>query len=127
MSEICLDCFNKDCGKEYTEYDVLLDYDLCEFCGKIKPCVIRYRRPLEKLFYSLGFRKKMLSDEELAAWQEEEDKRTAELMEEFARHEGEKYDALNERLKNDPSAAVPTDIEKRALDFINSYFDGHST
>ena len=121
MSEICLDCFNKESGREYTERDVLLDYDLCETCGEIKPCVIRFRRPLEKLFYSLGFRKRMLTDEELAAWQEEEDKRIAELMEEFAEHEGEKYNALNERLQNDPSAAVPADFKQKAVDLIQGY------
>ena len=43
MSEICLDCFNKDIENEkekLTKRDVVLEYDLCESCGEWKPCVI---------------------------------------------------------------------------------------
>ena len=121
MSEICLDCFNKECGREYTERDVLLDYDLCETCGKIKPCVVRYRGALGKLLYSLGFRKRMLTDDASADCQEEEDALIARLMEDFGEQEGERFNALNEQLQDDPSAAVPADVEQRVLDLIQKH------
>lgn len=47
MSEICLECFNKglleDKMKPITKKDVILSYDLCEICGEIKPCIVRYK------------------------------------------------------------------------------------
>ncbi len=43
MAEMCLECLNKYDISEKTqlsEKDVSLEYDICEFCGKYKPCVI---------------------------------------------------------------------------------------
>jgi hypothetical protein len=51
MAEICLKCYNdraaEDKHKKLDVDDVVLEYDLCEFCGKIKPCimVIKQREP----------------------------------------------------------------------------------
>lgn len=59
MSEICLKCYNEELGEKLTEADVILDYeelDICESCGEVKPCIIRYRRPWEKLIYRLFHR-----------------------------------------------------------------------
>lgn len=45
MAEFCLDCFNQYVSdEELTEEDVLLDLDLCEGCGEIKPCVVRVKK-----------------------------------------------------------------------------------
>lgn len=51
MAEICLKCYN-DRAKEDNHAkldvdDVILEYDLCEFCGKVKPCImiIKPRKP----------------------------------------------------------------------------------
>lgn len=45
MAEFCLDCFNQYVSEEeLTEEDVLLDFDLCEGCGEIKPCVVRLKK-----------------------------------------------------------------------------------
>lgn len=54
MSEICLDCFSKEEGRKIPTSKVILDEDLCEVCGQVKPCIVRYRRPLERLRYVLG-------------------------------------------------------------------------
>ncbi len=44
MAEFCLDCFNEYFSeKKLTEKDVIMDFDLCEECGKWKPCVIRLK------------------------------------------------------------------------------------
>ncbi len=43
MSEICLDCYNKQFGTHYTEKDVKLEMDLCEDCGQIKPTIVVFR------------------------------------------------------------------------------------
>ena len=42
LAEFCLDCMNEtlDEHKKLTEKDVVLEWDLCEGCGKWKPCVI---------------------------------------------------------------------------------------
>jgi hypothetical protein len=41
MSDFCLDCFNKYISDEQkTEDDVIMQWDICEGCGKNKPCVI---------------------------------------------------------------------------------------
>ena len=61
MSEICKACYNKETGKNLTDADLLIDYeelDICESCGELKPCIIRYRRPLEKIIYRLFHWKK---------------------------------------------------------------------
>ena len=47
-----------------------------------------------------------------------EDAVIALLMNDFAESEGAYYMAENERLKNDPAAAVPEDVERRALQLI---------
>ena len=51
-----------------------------------------------------------------------EDSVLALLMDEFAESEGKRYIEENERLRQDPSAAVPEDVERRALQFINREF-----
>lgn len=40
----------------------------------------------------------------------------AGLMADFARKQGQWYDALNEQLVKDPSAAVPEEVSRRCLD-----------
>ena len=40
MAEFCLECFNKINHRNYTKNEVWLEYDLCEECGEIKPCVM---------------------------------------------------------------------------------------
>lgn len=40
MAEFCLECFNKIHHRNYTKSEVWLEYDLCEECGEIKPCVM---------------------------------------------------------------------------------------
>lgn len=44
MAEFCLECFNRLGGTNYTRRDVVLDPDLCEECGEVKPCVVVLRR-----------------------------------------------------------------------------------
>ena len=51
-----------------------------------------------------------------------EDSVLALLMDEFAESEGKRYIEENERLRQDPSATVPEDVERRALQFINREF-----
>jgi len=58
MAEFCLDCLNKLDGTHLTEADVILMDDLCEGCGKVVPCVVRYRLPWEKVFWKLRHRRK---------------------------------------------------------------------
>jgi len=41
------------------------------------------------------------------------------MIEEVMRAEGERLLAENERLKSDPSAAVPEEVDRRILEFIN--------
>ncbi len=56
MAEICLDCYNAETGEQLTEADVIIDreeLDICEVCAKLKPCIVRYRRPWEKAIYRL--------------------------------------------------------------------------
>lgn len=44
MAEICLECFNKDRVENnetpLNEKDVILNNDLCEWCGEVKPCIV---------------------------------------------------------------------------------------
>lgn len=58
MAEFCLDCLNKLEGTHFTEQDVILEEDFCEECGKIAPCVMRYRTPLEQILWRLRPRRK---------------------------------------------------------------------
>lgn len=51
-----------------------------------------------------------------------EDAYFALLMEEVAKKEGERLEALNEKLQNDPEAAVPESLDKRCLETIDRYF-----
>lgn len=55
-----------------------------------------------------------------------EDSVLALLMDEFAESEGRRYIEENERLRQDPSAAVPEDVERRALQFIDRAFSRKS-
>lgn len=43
LAEFCLDCLNEQMGTHFTDKDVLLEDDLCEGCGEVKPCVIVIR------------------------------------------------------------------------------------
>ncbi len=56
MAEFCLSCLNKLDGVQLTEADVILEDDFCEGCGKVVPCVVRYRSPLEKVAWKLRHR-----------------------------------------------------------------------
>ncbi len=41
MAEFCLECLKESIGdKNLTEEDVVTEFDLCEGCGKWKPCVV---------------------------------------------------------------------------------------
>ena len=51
-----------------------------------------------------------------------EDSVLALLMDEFAESEGQRYIEENDRLRQDPSAAVPEEVEKRALQVIDKAF-----
>ncbi len=51
-----------------------------------------------------------------------EDALFALLMDEIATAEGEKAEAENERLKNDPSAVIPEDLDKRCMRTIRREF-----
>ena len=53
-----------------------------------------------------------------------EDSVLALLMDEFAESEGRRYIAENERLRQEPEAAVPEEVERRALRFIGRTFAG---
>nr|WP_325214040.1 DUF4367 domain-containing protein [uncultured Oscillibacter sp.] len=54
--------------------------------------------------------------------EEFEDARFALLMEGVARKEGERLEALNEMLQENPEAAVPERVDKRCLDAIDRHF-----
>lgn len=52
MAEFCLECMNKylmEENNQLTEKDVTMSIDLCEGCGKWKPCVITIKNK-EKIF-----------------------------------------------------------------------------
>ena len=55
-----------------------------------------------------------------------EDAAFALLMDELAESEGARYIEENERLRQDPSAAVPEEFEKSALQFIDREFSRRS-
>lgn len=124
MSEICLDCFNKLEGKHYRQSAVILGDDWCEDCGEYKPCIIRFRKPWERVKYFFGIRERELTEEEWEALEAEEDAMFARMMNEYAHAEGERYSAENERLKNDPDAEVPPDVDRRARELIDHFFSG---
>lgn len=46
-----------------------------------------------------------------------------DLMREFAEARGEKFLEENERLQNDPEAAVPEEVRQRALELITGRED----
>ena len=127
MSEICLDCLSKLDGKRYRPSAVILDDDWCEECCQYKPCVIRFRKPWERVKYFFGIRERELTEEEWAAIEAEEDAQFAKMMDELMESEGERYEAENERLQNDPDAAVPPEMEKRALELIENSFSQSSS
>nr|WP_325181202.1 DUF4367 domain-containing protein [uncultured Oscillibacter sp.] len=54
--------------------------------------------------------------------EEFEDARFALLMEGVARKEGERLEALNEMLQENPEAAVPESLDKRCLEIIDRHF-----
>ena len=122
MSEICLDCLGKLDGKRYRPSAVILDDDWCEVCCQYKPCVIRFRKPWERIKYLFGFRERKLTEEEWAALEAEEDAMLTRIIEEYAEIEGKRYLALNELLQNDPNAAVPPEVEQRAKELIEKHF-----
>ena len=47
------------------------------------------------------------------------------VLADFAEREGLNYMLENERLQHDPSAAVPPDVDQRALELIRRYFADH--
>ena len=46
MSEICFDCYNKECGGKYKRkmFVISRKLDLCEDCGEYKPTIIVMKR-----------------------------------------------------------------------------------
>lgn len=62
----------------------------------------------------------MKTHEEL--WEDYENAKFALLMERVTQIEGEELIRENERLKNDPSAAVPEDLDKKCLKTIHKAF-----
>jgi len=40
-------------GTRLTKKDEILLDDFCEGCGRVVPCVVRYRSPLEKAIWKL--------------------------------------------------------------------------
>ena len=51
-----------------------------------------------------------------------EDMLFMQLMEQVIKEEGKLLLEENERLKSDPSAAIPEEVDRRMLDFIESGF-----
>ncbi len=121
MSKMCLDCFNREFGKEINPSDVILDESCCKACGEMKPCILRLKNPWGKGQYFLGIRDQVFSEDNLASMETEEDIELARMMEDFAQQVGTRYNTINEKLLNDLSAAVPEDMEQKALDYIDSY------
>lgn len=64
--------------------------------------------------------RKLTQEEELQ--EKYEDALFALMMHKFAIKMGEEYIAENERLKNDPAAAVPEELRRKNLDFIRRYY-----
>jgi hypothetical protein len=53
MAEFCLKCFNEMNDTKLTDKEVFLEDDLCEGCGKIKPCVIAIKKEPQTPFKSI--------------------------------------------------------------------------
>lgn len=56
VAEFCLNCWNELNETHYTEREMVVDHDeldLCEGCGEWKPCIIKERGPLGRLFWPL--------------------------------------------------------------------------
>ncbi len=51
MAEFCLNCLNRMNSTHLSEEDVILLDDFCEGCGRIVPCVVRYRSSFEKMIW----------------------------------------------------------------------------
>lgn len=46
MAEICKECYLREHGKAYEDRLVMSkELDLCEWCGQMKPVVVRIRKP----------------------------------------------------------------------------------
>lgn len=46
MAEFCLECWNRLNGTDYTDAEMVVDYDeldLCEGCGQLRPCIVGQR------------------------------------------------------------------------------------
>ena len=60
MAEFCIECFNKMNDTKLTNKEVILEDDLCEGCGEVKPCVIAVKKspktPFESIFEWLGLK-----------------------------------------------------------------------
>lgn len=52
MAEFCLKCFNEclHIGENLTEDDVIMQWDMCERCGRNLPCVIQIKTQEQKEF-----------------------------------------------------------------------------
>lgn len=61
MAEFCLECWNRLNGTHYTEREMVVDHDeldLCEGCGKVKPCIVVERGPVGRLLWQLTHRER---------------------------------------------------------------------
>ena len=60
MAEFCLDCFNQMNDTKLTDKEVILEDDLCEGCGEVKPCVMTIKKspktPLKSILEWLGIK-----------------------------------------------------------------------
>jgi hypothetical protein len=55
MAEFCVDCWNKINNTKEPESAFILDDDLCEGCGEIKPCIVCYKMTIGEKFYNYGY------------------------------------------------------------------------
>lgn len=54
IAEICLDCYNKKFpDREITAKNVIMDDDICEFCGEYKTCIVQFKHknPIMELIH----------------------------------------------------------------------------
>ena len=60
MAEFCLECFNQMNDTKLTDKEVILEDDLCEGCGEVKPCVMTIKKspqmPLKSILKWLGIK-----------------------------------------------------------------------
>jgi len=69
MAQFCVDCFNKLLGEDVKPYDFVLEYGLCEECGKEKMVIDRSRAPFSPFYlyrlieYNIKQKKKERADE----------------------------------------------------------------